>query len=69
MSDNHDYVVSDDVVSLHFECPECEDKEVVHPSFLDNGTPICGTCDSDMKYSHTTVLLEKIKVAAGRDGS
>lgn len=69
MSDNHEYIVSDEVVSIHFWCLECEETVVVKPLFLDNGTPVCPQCDCDMGYSHTTLDLDQIKVDTVKDGS
>jgi len=49
-------MIEDSKVFNIWFCPECKETETITPDwYQDNGTPVCGHCDIDMKYSHTEI--------------
>jgi predicted RNA-binding Zn-ribbon protein involved in translation (DUF1610 family) len=47
-------ILRDDAVFVVWFCPDCGMKAEWTPDeFEENGTPVCGECDTDMHYLHT----------------
>ena len=44
-------------VRNHWKCAECKRQiAIVSPDWYEeNGTPVCGKCGDDMKFSHVTI--------------
>jgi len=48
--------IKDKNIQHYWECKDCHKKAVISPDWYENnGTPVCDSCDRDMKYAYTRV--------------